>query len=89
MRITDVEGIPVSIHLKEKLGYSRGWIDTREASELTGYSVSLIAILARKGKVGALKVGRDWLVNRDDVLAYQAEMNRLGNAKHDPRRSNL
>ena len=61
-----------------------GWIDTAEAKRLTGYSISLIGILARKGQIRARKVGRAWLVNRDDFLAYQETMSKLGNSKHNP-----
>lgn len=66
------------------MGELEGWVDTKVASQITGYSIALIARLARKGQVRARRVGRAWLVNRDDVLAHQEAMSKLGNEKHNP-----
>jgi hypothetical protein len=45
--------------------------------------------LAQRGRVEARKVGRDWLVNRESLLAYKRAMDRLGNQKHNPWREDL
>ncbi len=62
------------------------WITTTEAAELTGYTGALIRYLARNGHVKAQKFGRDWMIDRQSVIAYAEEMQRLGTDKHDPTR---
>jgi hypothetical protein len=65
------------------------WINTTEAEALTDYSQAYVRILARSGHVDARKVGRDWLVNRESLLAHKAQMDRLGPEKHSPWRREL
>jgi excisionase family DNA binding protein len=60
------------------------FITTTQAAELTGYSVTYVRQLARLGTIEAVRAGRDWLVERGSLLAYQQEMERLGPAKHNP-----
>lgn len=67
----------------------RGWVTTREAAALTGYDPAYIRVLAKQGKVEGFKAGRDWLVSRESVLAYKAQMDRLGPQKHNPWREDL
>ena len=64
------------------------WINTSEGAELTGFSVDYVRRLARAGRIGARKTGRDWLVNKKSALAYAKKMEELGTAKHNPRRGN-
>ncbi len=63
------------------------WITTREASTLTGYAVVHLRQLAQRGKIAALKKGRDWLLNKKDVLSYAETMEQLGADKHNPWRT--
>ncbi len=63
------------------------WITTDKGARLTGYSVPYIRHLARAGQVEARKVGRDWLVHREGLLAHKAEMDALGMQKHNPKRA--
>jgi excisionase family DNA binding protein len=65
------------------------WLNTTEAAELTGYSQAYMRMLARRGEVEARKVGRDWLLNRQALLAFKARMDRLGPRKHSPWRDDL
>jgi excisionase family DNA binding protein len=60
------------------------WITTAEASELTGYKAKYLRQLINQGRLKARKLGRDWFLNRNDLMAYADEMKRLGPAKHDP-----
>jgi len=66
-----------------------GWITTIEAEILTGYSQAYMRQLACNGKVKARKVGRDWLINRESLLAYKHQMDVLGPEKHNPWREDL
>lgn len=45
----------------------------REAAGLLGNSVQHVRLLARKGQLKAIKVGRDWIVNKDAVLDLKAQ----------------
>ena len=60
------------------------WITTDEAAALVGYVVEYVRCLAREGRIHAEKRGRDWWVDRDDLLRYKAQMDRLGEQKHNP-----
>ena len=63
------------------------WITTKEAAELTGYSMSHFRNLIRWNRLKAKKLGRDWFLKRKEVLAYAEAMKQLGPAKHDPWRT--
>jgi Fic family protein len=54
------------------------WIPLREAAEGTPYSAEYLSLLARTGRLEALKRGRNWLTTRAAVEHY-----RLSIATHD------
>ena len=60
------------------------WLTTEEAADVSGYNVRYLRQLINEGKIRAIKRSRIFFVDRDSLLAYAAEMNRLGSAKHDP-----
>lgn len=66
---------------------STEWITTVEAADLTGYTTAHFRQLIAKGKFRALKRGRDWFLQRAEVVAYAEEMRDLGKAKYDPWRT--
>ena len=68
---------------------TQGWVDIKTAAELSGYSVPYIRQLAQRGRIEARKIGRDWLIERASLLAYKAQMDRLGSEKHNPWREDL
>lgn len=45
-------------------------LSLKEASELTPYSADYLNLLARKGKIRARKIGRDWLITKPDLFDY-------------------
>lgn len=45
-------------------------LSLKEASELTPYSADYLNLLARKGKIRAKKIGRDWLITKPDLFDY-------------------
>jgi excisionase family DNA binding protein len=65
------------------------WVTTGEAAELTGYSDAYVRWLANQGRIRAHKVGRDWLVNLEDVMSHKAQMDALGEQRHNPWREDL
>jgi len=67
----------------------KNWLNTNDAAALTNYSQDYMRLLARRGHVQAVKVGRDWLLWKPDVLAHKARMDALGSAKHNPWREDL
>jgi excisionase family DNA binding protein len=70
------------------LGYNVGmtdeWLTTQQAAQLTGYHRDHIRRLILAGKVKAQKWGRDWQVDRADLLAYVRKAEKLG-AKRGPK----
>lgn len=48
------------------------YMTTNEASEQLGYTVQHTRLLIRQGKLQANKFGRDWMIVRESVAAYQA-----------------
>lgn len=47
------------------------WILLREAAEFTEYSQAYLSLLARTGRLEALKRGRNWYTTREAVAAYE------------------
>lgn len=45
-------------------------LSLKDASELTPYSADYLNLLARKGKIKARKIGRDWLITKSDLFDY-------------------
>jgi excisionase family DNA binding protein len=41
----------------------RLWMTTQEAAEYSGYDIEHVRRLARQGKIGAVKKGRDWWID--------------------------
>jgi Fic family protein len=52
------------------------WIPLREAAEGTPYSQEYLSLLARSGKIEALKRGRVWYTTRGAVAAYRKSFNK-------------
>jgi len=67
----------------------RNWLNTNDAAVLSGYSQCYVRLLARRGRVRAVRTGRDWLLWKPDLLAYKARMDALGPEKHNPWRDDL
>ena len=51
-------------------GSSLELLSLKDASELTPYSADYLNLLARKGKIRARKIGRDWLITKSDLFSY-------------------
>ena len=60
------------------------WITTGEAAELTGYSASNFRKAIGRHLLRAEKRGRDWFLDRGEVLHYAETMRLLGPTKHNP-----
>ena len=71
----------------DKMSELEDWVTTKGAADLTDYNVNYLRDLLRKGRVEARKLGRDWLINRESLLAYKRRMDRLGPQKHNPWRA--
>jgi hypothetical protein len=68
---------------------TEGWVTTNEARGLVGYSIAYLRQLSSHGQIQARKVGRDWLINLESLLAYKAQMDALGPQRHNPWREDL
>ena len=52
-------------------------ISISQAAKLTPYSAEYLGLLARKGKIKAIKISRDWLTTHDAIKEYvQKQKNR-------------
>ena len=71
------------------VGPIEGWLTTEQAETLTGYVQAYLRWLANQGRVEARKVGRDWLINQQSLIVYKAQMDALGDQRHNPWREDL
>lgn len=55
---------------KQRLLTSGQLISVAQAAKNTPYSAEYLSLLARKGRIGAVKIARDWLTTRAAVLNY-------------------
>lgn len=58
-------------------------ISLREAAAQSGLSDAQLRLLARKGRLAAVKLGRDWFTTPEAVAAYLADSHWRS---HDPRK---
>ncbi|GHT83603.1 cell division protein Fic [Spirochaetia bacterium] len=49
---------------------SYGYIRLREAAKLCGYSIEYLSYLARTGRLGSIKIGKNWVTTREAVMDY-------------------
>lgn len=68
----------------DKPAIGEEWLTTEDAARVSGYSQAYMRQLAHRGKVTALKAGRDWLLERGALLEYKRRMEVLGDNKHNP-----
>ncbi len=59
------------------------WITTAEARSLTGYNAEHIRRLVRAGKVKAKKWGKEWMIEKNSLLAYLESEGRGPRAQSD------
>jgi len=50
--------------------FAERYIPLSEAAKLTGYSQEYLSLLARKGRLGAIKFGRNWVVTKKELDRY-------------------
>ena len=60
-------------------------IPLTEAAQIYGFSQVYLRQLARKGRLRAKKVGRDWVTTPADIEAYIASRQRRGAYRNDVR----
>ena len=61
------------LHLDHPENHPKGlppWMTTQEAAEHSGYDIEHVRRLARQGKIGAVKKGRDWWIDVEQFTAY-------------------
>jgi hypothetical protein len=57
------------------------WITVEEAVKLSDYNEEHITRLCRQKKIQAKKFSIVWQVNRESLLAYMAQVEKLGNKR--------
>jgi len=64
---------PKNLNVEKQVSY----ISLTEASTLCSYSQEYLSLLARKGLIGAVKMGRNWVITREVLFDY-VRQNSLG-----------
>ena len=54
------------------------WLTTKQAAELIGYNPNYLRYLVEAGKLPAQKLGRDWIIQQADLLAYIRQVGNKG-----------
>ncbi|MFZ5630310.1 MAG: Fic family protein [Spirochaetota bacterium] len=57
-----------------KKSEKRGFIPLKEAAEQTEYSFEYLSLLARKGRLGAIKLRRNWVITQEALDEYLAQI---------------
>jgi excisionase family DNA binding protein len=57
-----------------KQSEKRGFIPLKEAAKQTKYSFEYLSLLARKGRIGAIKLRRNWVITQEALDEYLAQM---------------
>lgn len=57
-----------------KQGEKRGFISLKEAANQTEYSFEYLSLLARKGRIGAVKLRRNWVITQEALDEYLAQI---------------
>jgi excisionase family DNA binding protein len=60
-----------------------------EASKLTPYSQEYLSLLARRGAIGAVKVGRNWQVSQNALEEYLSKLSKTKGKSRQVGRRNL
>ncbi|MDC7247858.1 MAG: Fic family protein [Sphaerochaetaceae bacterium] len=60
--------------IKPNTSEKQGLINLREASEYCDYSQEYLSLLARKGKISAVKLNKEWLTTREAIEDYVKEL---------------
>lgn len=55
---------------KRRILSAKDLMSIADASVNTPYSQEYLSLLARKGRIPAIKIARDWLTTRSAVLSY-------------------
>ncbi len=55
---------------KRRILSAKDLMSIADASTNTPYSQEYLSLLARKGRIPAIKIARDWLTTRSAVLSY-------------------
>ncbi len=61
------------------------WLTTQEAATLSGYDIQHVRHLAREGKIGAVKRGRDWWIDYETFMAYLEVMDANEDRRSGPK----
>ena len=56
--------------IKPDLSEDQMFISLKEATEYCDYSQEYLSLLARKGRLAAVKIGKDWMTTKEAVVEY-------------------
>jgi hypothetical protein len=70
LKETKIKIKPMTPQKQQLLLASENLISLSEAARFTPYSPEYLGLLARKGKLEAIKISRDWMTTKEIILAY-------------------
>ncbi|MDC7222179.1 MAG: Fic family protein, partial [Spirochaetales bacterium] len=56
--------------VKPDLSEKAGFINLKEATKYCDYSQEYLSLLARKGKLSAIKINKEWLTTQEAIEEY-------------------
>jgi excisionase family DNA binding protein len=66
------ESLDLYLSAVEPTNEKRQFLSLAEAAKLTPYSAEYLSLLARKGLIAAVKIGKDWHVTQEALNKYMA-----------------
>ena len=60
------------MEIKQEIArFPREWLNTEQAAQLIGCTRRNVTKVIHSGELPAVRVGRDWLIHRNDAEAYR------------------
>ncbi len=75
------ESLDLYLSAVEPTNEKKQFLSLAEAAKLTPYSAEYLGLLARKGLIAAVKIGKDWHITQEALNNYMARMRTRKNKK--------
>lgn len=76
------QSLDIYLNAIEPSNQKNRFLSLAEASKLTPYSQEYLGLLARRGRIGATKIGRNWHITQNALEQYLAKSHHRSNVKH-------
>jgi len=76
------QSLDIYLNAIEPSNQKNKFLSLAEASKLTPYSQEYLGLLARRGLIGATKIGRNWHITQNDLEQYMTRSHHKSNVEH-------